>query len=80
MYFFIFQPKDMPNLNLHFNEPQPTHIYKHYVYNKRVFYILLLILVMNRGKSFAFRSLKCQKACFLKDFNVNRYINFDLKY
>ena len=46
----------------------------------KVFCILLLILGISRGKSFAFRSLKCWNIYFQKDFHINRCINFDIKY
>lgn len=63
------------NLCLHLNESQPIHTYKQYVYNKKVFFILLLIVGMSRKKSFAFRSLKCQKVCSQRDFNIDTDID-----
>ena len=36
MYFLIFQPDDMLNLCLNFNESQPICAYKRYPYKKSV--------------------------------------------
>ena len=48
MYFLNFQPKDMPNLCLNFNESQSTYGYKRYGYRKRC-----LIIVIYIGSNFA---------------------------
>ena len=35
MYFLIFQPEDMLNLCLNFNESHPTYAYKYYAYKRK---------------------------------------------